>query len=992
MLLVGPTGTGKSFYIENTLINKTNPDLYQPSFIKFTVMISSQQTQNLFISKLSKFKYSTYGPPPGKTAIIFVDDFNLPAKEQYGAQPPIELLRQYFDYQYVYNLNDTTKMFIRDVLFIAACGLPGGSRQDVYARFLCHFNCFSINNFSEETMVRIFNSVLLNGFRKSGHASDVIFHVNQIVNATLHVYNSVWEALRATPTKSHYIFNLRDVSKICLGCSLLRKDSVDGKTIFGKIWFHEVLREFGDRLVDDADRVWLFDTLTECIQKYFGDKVENIFEGYANDAGTVTYESVSRLLFGTYLDLDSEMEERRYEEIPSMEKFRNIAYETLNEYNAVNKTKVDIILFSYALEHLNKICRIMSMPAGSALLVGISGSGRQSLTKLATAICQHVLFQPEITKTYGLSEWRDDIKRVLKETGGLGKNCVFLLTENQIKMEEFLMDVDSLLNLGEVPNIWAIDERQEILEMVRSAAAGGNKHADISALQVFAYFVKRCKEKLHMILCFSSIGSTLRTRIRLYPSLVNCCTIDWYENWPKEALEMVAHKHIKDLNLSDDIKTSLVTACQHFHTTATEFAYDFRQNTGRTTYVTSASYLNLIQSYSKLIHRKQSELMDSKMKYVCGLETLIRASQSVSEMQTELNDLQPKLFEMAEKSKKMADEIEANTIEAQMATEQVKRDEVIANKQAEEAAGMEDECSKDLAQAVPMLEEALQALNTLKPTDITLVKSMKNPPNPIKLVMAAVCVMKGVAPDRVNDPATGKKKLDYWAPSKRVLGEMTFLQSLKEYDKDNINPDIMKKIRKDFIPNTEFQPHIVAKASSAAEGLCKWIIAIDMYDEVAKAVAPKQARLYAAKELLKETKRFLAEKRILAEELEAKVTRLNEDLVNANIVKKRTEDEVELCQNKLRRATKLINSLGGERIRWTTAAESLQAAYDRLPGNILISCGIIAYLAPFTITHRTNCVVEWHERCLQLELPCSKEFSLMAALGSEIKVSNSCSI
>lgn len=134
-----------------------------------------------------------------------------------------------------------------------------------------------------------------------------------------------------------------------------------------------------------------------------------------------------------------------------------------------------------------------------------------------------------------------------------------------------------------------------------------------------------------------------------------------------------------------------------------------------------------------------------------------------------------------------------------------------------------------MAQAVPVLEEAVQALNTLKNSDITLVKSMKNPPSAVKLVMAAVCVMKGVPPDRINDPATGKKIVDYWGPSKKVLGDMGFLQSLKDYDKDDISPEIIAKIRKDFIPNKDFTPSIVAKASSAAEGLCKWIIALDLY-------------------------------------------------------------------------------------------------------------------------------------------------------------------
>ena len=64
---------------------------------------------------------------------------------------------------------------------------------------------------------------------------------------------------------------------------------------------------------------------------------------------------------------------------------------------------------------------------------------------------------------------------------------------------------------------------------------------------------------------------------------------------------------------------------------------------------------------------------------------------------------------------------------------------------------------------------------------------MTNPPAGVKLVMAAVCVMRDIKPEKINDPAgTGKKILDFWGPSKKLLGDMNFLNNLKEYDKDNI--------------------------------------------------------------------------------------------------------------------------------------------------------------------------------------------------------------
>ncbi|XP_055593622.1 dynein axonemal heavy chain 12 [Uranotaenia lowii] len=989
LLLVGPTGTGKTYYFQNYLLSKMDTTQFQPSLITFTSQITANQTQDLIISKLIKKRRGFFRPPDKLTCVLFIDDMNMPAKEVYGAQPPIELVRQYFDYSHWYDLKDASKLYLKNILIMTACGLPGGSRQNVYERFLCHFNIFAISNFNEETMFKIFTNVLMDGYRKGGHGTDVTNMVNMMVHATLDIYQFACTKLLPTPAKSHYIFNLRDVSRIINGCSMLKRESVESKKVFPRIWTHETMRIFYDRLIDEADRRFVFDKICSNLKMFFKEKPDQLFPDFFDEiTGAVKLGNLNNLLFGSYFDIDSEPEDRKYEETQSIEQLKDQATKDLIEYNSTHKTKMDIVLFQYALQHLNKICRIMCMPGGSCMLVGMGGSGRQSLTKLAAQICGQMIFQPEITKYYGINEWREDLKKVLREAGGMGRDTVFLLTEAQLKEEAFLQDIDCLLNIGEVPNIYPIDEKQEILEMVRLAAQGGNRNLDIGPLEVFQFFVNRCKQKLHIVICFSPIGSALRTRIRLYPSLVNCCTINWFDAWPEDALEKVAEMYMKELDVELSIKQSIVVTCKHFHVVARNMSAEFTADTGRVTYITSASYLELIKCFRDLTNKHQTEIMQNKMRYIAGLEKLDAAASAVSIMQKELNALQPTLIIMAEQSRKMTEQIEKESLEAAAATEQVKKDEVVANIQAAEAQVLKADCEKDLAGAIPILEEAIQALNTLKPNDITLVKSMKNPPEIIKLVMAAVCVMKGVAPDKVTDQSTGKKTQDFWGPSKRLLGDMAFLQTLKDFDKDTINPEIMKKIRKDYIPHKDFQPHIVAKASSAAEGLCKWIIAMDLYDAVAKIVAPKKEKLRSAEKEYSETMALLTEKRQLAADLERRVAELNDDLDEANQRKQEVEDEVQLCKDKLMRAETLIGGLGGEKSRWTASAENLQKLYDSLAGDILVSSGVIAYLSPMNATFRSKCIENFHKFVISKKIPCSPTYNLVDILGSKIKIQN----
>ena len=131
------------------------------------------------------------------------------------------------------------------------------------------------------------------------------------------------------------------------------------------------------------------------------------------------------------------------------------------------------------------------------------------------------------------------------------------------------------------------------------------------------------------------------------------------------------------------------------------------------------------------------------------------------------------------------------------------------------------------------------------------MKSYNSPPSQIKLALEASCIMLGIAPKFVEGPPDKKTKKvtkvpDYWEKSKKLLNDYKkFVSMLENYDKDSIPDDRIQKIQ-EYLENPKFVPEEIRKASEAAEGICKWVIAICKYDVVAKEIAPKRKALAEA--------------------------------------------------------------------------------------------------------------------------------------------------
>ena len=356
-------------------------------------------------------------------------------------------------------------------------------------------------------------------------------------------------------------------------------------------------------------------------------------------------------------------------------------------------------------------------------------------------------------------------------------------------------------------------------------------------------------------------------------------------------------------------------------------------------------------------------------------------------MQKELADLQPELIESAKATEVLMKQIEEKMPGVLETRRVVSAEAEVAQKEADRVQTQKNEVEADLAVAIPALEAAVEALNTIKPNDINEIKALAKPPDKIKMVCRAVCIMLDIKAVKIPDPNDPSKRImDYWGPSQRMLSQSDFIKQLMDYDKDNMSPKIVAEIKKEYIAHPDFSPDVIAKASKAAEGMCRWCFAMITYDEVAKVVAPKKAALAEAEVSLNATMSELNGKKAALQKVEDDLAALQAQLTAAKDKKESLNAQATLCDQKILRANQLLEGLGGEKDRWGEFALQLEDRFTRLTGDVLVSSGLLAYLGPFTAVFRQQQMALWVSAMSEYHIPCSPTITLAATLGDAVRI------
>ena len=318
----------------------------------------------------------------------------------------------------------------------------------------------------------------------------------------------------------------------------------------------------------------------------------------------------------------------------------------LGRYNDQFPAKqMNIIMFDDALRHVLRISRCLGMRKGNILLVGIGGSGKQSLTKLASYCMAYNCFQITIHKTYNMNNLLDDIRVMYRACGQTGKKTTFLFTEAEIKDESFMEVINSILTTGEVPNLIPKEELMGMAGELRSLALKQVPNFVDTPDNLVKFFVDRVRSNLHVVLCMSPVNAKFPERARRFPGITGGCTIDWFLPWPKEALIAVSKGFIEHMTIdcTPTVMESLIVHMGMAHKIAVDVCDEYFAKMRRQVYQTPKSFLQFLSDFSAMYAQKSTDIKVKASRVEIGLEKLKSGAMDVEKMKVVLAEEEIKL-------------------------------------------------------------------------------------------------------------------------------------------------------------------------------------------------------------------------------------------------------------------------------------------------------------------------------------------------------------
>uniref|UniRef100_A0A336KP21 Dynein heavy chain, cytoplasmic n=1 Tax=Culicoides sonorensis TaxID=179676 RepID=A0A336KP21_CULSO len=777
LVLCGPPGSGKTMTLFSAL--RALPDMEVVG-----LNFSSATTPELLLKTFDH--YCEYRKTPngvvlapvqlGKWLVLFCDEINLPDMDSYGTQRVISFLRQLVEHKGFYKAADHSWVSLERIQFVGACNPPTDpGRKPLSHRFLRHVPIIYVDYPGETSLKQIYGTFCRAMLRLMPNLRG---YAEPLTNAMVEFYLASQEKF-TQDMQPHYVYSPREMTRWTRGiCEAIRP--LDNLPVEGlvRLWAHEALRLFQDRLVDDTERRWTNENIDIVAIKHF--------------PGIDREKALERpILYSNWLSKDY-MPVNRSELRDYVKARLKVFYE--------EELDVPLVLFDEVLDHVLRIDRIFRQPQGHLLLIGVSGAGKTTLSRFVAWMNGLSVFQIKVHNKYTSEDFDEDLRSVLRRSGCKDEKIAFIMDESNVLDSGFLERMNTLLANGEVPGLFEGDEYTTLMTQCKEGAQREGLMLD-SSDELYKWFTQQIMRNLHVVFTMNPSTDGLKDRAATSPALFNRCVLNWFGDWSDGALFQVGKEFTTRVDLEKpswqapdffpaacDIlpqtpnhRDAVINAFVYVHQTLHKANARLAKRGSRTMFITPRHYLDFIHHFVKLYGEKRSDLEEQQLHLNVGLNKIAETVEQVEEMQKSLaiksQELQAKNEAANAKLKQMFSDqqeaekkkVQSQEIQQQLAQQTIKIEEKRKSVMA------------DLAKVEPAVIDAQQAVQSIKKQNLTEVKSMASPPAPVKLALESVCLLlNGVEPTD-------------WKSIRQVLVKEGFILSIIKFNTDSITRQLYKE-------------------------------------------------------------------------------------------------------------------------------------------------------------------------------------------------------
>lgn len=432
----------------------------------------------------------------------------------------------------------------------------------------------------------------------------------------------------------HYVYSPREMTRWVRGiCEAIRP--LDNLTVEGlvRLWAHEALRLFQDRLVEDSERRWTNENIDIVAMKHFPSVDRDRALGRP-------------ILYSNWLSKDYTPVNR--DELRDYVRARlKIFYE--------EELDVPLVLFDEVLEHVLRIDRIFRQPQGHLLLIGVSGAGKTTLSRFVAWMNGLSIFQIKVHNKYTSEDFDEDLRSVLRRSGCKDEKIAFILDESNVLDSGFLERMNTLLANGEVPGLFEGDEYTTLMTQCKEGAQREGLMLD-SSDELYKWFTQQVMRNLHVVFTMNPSTNGLKDRAATSPALFNRCVLNWFGDWSDSALFQVGREFTIRVDLekpqwhapdffpsvcplvpsSPSHRDAVINACVYVHQTLHKANSRLVKRGARTMAITPRHYLDFIHHFVKLYTEKRSDLEEQQLHLNVGLNKIAETVEQVEEMQKSL--------------------------------------------------------------------------------------------------------------------------------------------------------------------------------------------------------------------------------------------------------------------------------------------------------------------------------------------------------------------